>query len=103
MSLFKKKEKKESKFKNAIDKRLDKLDNTIDNVDEDSKEIQNIKELVECKTQMEGKKFELNWNTVISGGFGILGLLMIIVHERDGVFSSKSFSILPISRFFFNK
>lgn len=94
------KKKDKSQFDQPIRDRIDRLNNSIGDADEDAKEIQNIKDLVECKTELEGKKFELNWNTVISGGFGILGLLMVILHERDGVFSSKAISFVPISKFF---
>lgn len=99
MSIFKKSKKKELMDKQIYD-RVEQLDMTIGDVEEDAKEIENIKNLVECKEKLEKPKFELNWNTLISGGFGILGLMMLISHERDGVIASKVGQIVPISKFF---
>lgn len=100
MSIVKKLGKNESELQKQIDKRIEQLDMTIGDTDEDAKEIKNIKDLVECKTELEGHKFELNWNTIISGLFGIFGIALLISHERDGVLSSRVSSIIPVSRFF---
>lgn len=92
------KKKDKSQFDKPIRERIERLSDSIGNPEEDAKEIQNIKDLVQCKTDLEGKKFEWNWNTLISGGIGLLGLAMVIWHERDGVFSSKAISFVPISK-----
>lgn len=100
MSIFKKLGRNKSVLEQQIDKRVEQLDLTIGDTDEDAKEIQNIKDLVECKAELEGHKFELNWNTIISGLFGIFGIALLISHERDGVLSSRVTQVIPVSRFF---
>lgn len=99
MSIFKKLGRK-SMLEEQIDARVEQLSLTISDTDEDAKEIKNIKDLVECKTELEGHKFELNWNTVISGLFGIFGIALLISHERDGVLSSQVSRVIPVSKFF---
>lgn len=99
MSKEKRRTKKDkSQFDKPIRERIERLEGSIGDTEEDAKEIQNIKDLIECKTELEGKKFEFNWNILLSGGIGLLSLLMVIIHERDGVFSSKAISFIPLSK-----
>lgn len=100
MSIFKKFKKEKPNFDEAIKKRVDQLDMTIGDADEDAKEIENIKTLVDCKNEMKGKQPDWSLNPIISGLFGLGGIILLISHERDGVIASKVSSIVPVSKFF---
>lgn len=101
MSFLKKCKKKEV-IDEQIYKRFEHLDNTIGDSEEDAKEIHKLKELVECRDRFEDKPkftFDINLGTIISSGFGLLSILALIAHERDGVIASKISQIIPVSRF----
>lgn len=95
------KKKKEQKpdFDAPIKECLDQLDVTVSDPDEAAKEIDNLKKLVDCKTEFEGKKIDWNLNTLISGGFGLLITILLISHERDGVIASQVSRLVPVSKF----
>ena len=96
---MKKSQRKES-VNEQIYARIEKLDATIGDPEEDAKEIENIKALVECKEKLEKPKFDISWGSVISSVLGFLGIVTLISHERDGVIASKVTQLIPISRFF---
>ena len=98
MSVNKRSEKRKLVDRQIYD-RFEQLDNTIADPEADAKEIENIKDLIECKEKLEKPKFDMNWSTVISSGLGFLGILALIAHERDGVVASKISQIIPVSKF----
>lgn len=93
------KKKKKPDFDRPINDCLEQLDMTISNPEEAAKEIENLKTLVDCKTEFEGKKVEWSLNPIISVAGGLLMTVLLISHERDGVLASRVSSIIPVSKF----
>lgn len=101
MSIFSKffGKKKKPDFDKPINECLEKLDMEGCDSEEASKEIENIKTLVDCKAKFEGEKVDVSLNPIISGGFGLLITILLISHERDGVIASQVSRLIPISKF----
>lgn len=88
---FKKKEK--SDLEKAIDERIKNLKDLKD-AEKDKTLIDNLKELIDAKTEYEGPRHTINPNTVISGVASIAGILLVLHHEKFDVVTSKAWSLI---------
>lgn len=86
---FKKKEKTE--LEKQIDERIKNLDSNND-PDKDKVVIDNLKELIDAKTEYEGSK--INPNTIISAIASIGGIILVLQHEKFDVITSKAWSLI---------
>lgn len=92
---FKRKEQEKSELDKQIDKRIEGLDESYGKTDLDSDRIDNVKELVDIKTQLEGRKEKISPNTVVAGLFSIGSVVAIMVYENRHVFSSAAKNFIP--------
>lgn len=90
---FKKEERTE--LSKAIDVRIENLSVTSGVPEEDKIAIDNLKELIDAKVELEGPKHKVNPNTVISAVGSLLGVALIIGHERLHVITTKAMGFLP--------
>lgn len=88
---FKKKEK--SELENQIDERIKKLDSS-NNPEQDKQRIDNLKELIDAKTEYEGPRHTINPNTIISAVASIGGIVLVLQHEKFDVVTSKAWSLI---------
>lgn len=91
---FWKKGKEESEIDKQIRERLENLD-WMDDVETDKARIDNAKELVDIKTQLEGRKEKINPNTVLAGVFSIGSVVTIIIYENRHVFTTAAKNFIP--------
>ena len=61
-----------------------------DDPEDDALRIQNAKDLVQIKIDLEGPKRTLDPNTIWGGVFSLLGIGTIVVYENRHVFSSAA-------------
>lgn len=58
--------------------------------EDDAVRIQNVKDLVQIKTDLEGPKRTLDPNTIWAGVFSLLGVGTVVVYENRHVFSTAA-------------
>lgn len=92
---FKLKKKEKSELDKQIEKRIEGLEDSFGKTDLDSDRIDNVKELVEIKTQLEGRKEKISPNTVVAGVFSIGSVVAIMVYENRHVFASAAKNFIP--------
>lgn len=86
---FWKRKKEESEIDKQIKERLEKLD-WMDDADVDKARIDNVKELVDIKTQIEGKREKINPNTIIGAVVSLGSVFGIMIYENRHVFTSAA-------------
>lgn len=91
---FWKREKEESEIDEQIRERLEHLD-WMDDVETDKSRIDNVKELVDIKTQLEGRKEQINPNTVLAGVFSVGSVVAIMIYENRHVFTTAAKNFIP--------
>lgn len=74
----------------AIESRASALVMPAETADEDAQEIKNLKDLVEAKEKLEGPKFRINPNTILTGVVSIASVGLILWHERLDVITTKA-------------
>lgn len=92
-----KRKKEKSELDKAIDERIENLDAGSD-PDKDKKSIENVKELVDIKTELEGRKERISPNTVLAGIFSLVSIGGIVVYENRHVFTTAAKSFIPKMR-----
>lgn len=86
---FWKRKKEESKIDEQIRERLEHLD-WMDEAEDDKARIDNVKELVDIKTQLEGKKEKISPNTVVAAVVSLASVFGIMVYENRHVFTTAA-------------
>lgn len=89
-----KRKKEKSELDKAIEERIDNLD-ANSNPEDDEKQIENVKELVRIKTELEGHKERISPNTILTGVFSLVSVGAIMVYENRHVFTSAAKSFIP--------
>lgn len=92
---FKLKKKEKTELDKQIEKRIEDLDSSFGKTDLDSDRIDNVKELVDIKTQMEGRKEKINPNVVLSGVFSVGSVVAIMIYENRHVFTTAAKNFIP--------
>lgn len=87
---FKKKEK--SELEEAIDKRIKNLEDTEDDVEKDEKAVENLKKLIDARSDYESSK--INPNTIISVFGSLLSIGLVLKHEKLEVITSKAWTLI---------
>lgn len=90
-----KKNTEKSELEKAIDERIAHLNETIEDSEKDQTAIDNLKQLVDAKTELEGEKHSINPNVIISAVGSLAGIVLIIKHENLNVITSKALSFVP--------
>ena len=88
-----KKNKEKSALDKAIDERIEKL-KVDDETSKDKEKIENIKELVEVKEQLEGPKRSIDPNTILTVAGSLAGALLILGYERANAITTKAFGLV---------
>lgn len=89
------KKKEKSELDKQIEKRIEGLEDSYGKTDLDNDRINNVKELVEIKTQLEGRKEKISPNTVLAGVFSLGSIVSIIVYENRHVFTTAAKNFIP--------
>lgn len=88
------KKKEKTELEEAIDVRIANLSVSQGEAEEDKKSIDNLKELVSVKTELEGRKHSIDPNTILSVAGSLAGVLLVINHERLNVITSKAMGLI---------
>lgn len=87
-----KKNKEKSELEKQIDERIDNLGDTADDVDKDEKAVENLKKLIDARSEYMGAK--INPNTIISAVASIGGIVLVLKHEKFEVITSKAWTLI---------
>lgn len=87
-----KKNKEKSELEKQIDERIDNLGDTADDVDKDEKAVENLKKLIDARSEYMGTK--INPNTIISAAASIGGIVLVLKHEKFEVITSKAWTLI---------
>ena len=92
---FKLKKQEKSELDKQIEKRIEDLNGSFGKTDLDSDRIDNVKELVDIKTQLEGRKEKINPNTVLAAAASVGSVVAIMIYENRHVFTSAAKNFIP--------
>ena len=87
-----KKNKEKTELEKQIDQRIDNLWNTADDADKDEKAVENLKKLIDARSEYMGTK--INPNTIISAVASIGGIVLVLKHEKFEVITSKAWTLI---------
>ena len=88
---------KKQKEKNALDKAIDMRIEQLQLVDpdDDGEKIRDLENLVQVKEKLEGPKFRINPNTIISALASVGSILLMLNYEKLDVITSKVTGFIP--------
>ena len=92
---FKLKKQEKSELDKQIEKRIEGLNDSLGKTELDSDRIDNVKELVEIKTQLEGRKEKISPNTVVAAVASVGSVVAIMIYENRHVFTSAAKNFIP--------
>ena len=92
---FKLKKQEKSELDEQIEKRIEGLNDSLDKADEDKERIDNVRELVDIKTLLEGRKEKISPNTVIAAVASVGSVVAIMIYENRHVFTSAAKNFIP--------
>lgn len=84
-----------NELKEAIELRISELGEVGEN---DSAKVDDLKKLVEVKEKLEGPRFWIDPNTVITALASIGGILLMLNYEKLDVITSKVLNFIPKPR-----
>lgn len=85
--------------KNALAKAIDERIEQLSIVDEDdSAKVDDLKKLVEVKEKLEGPRFWIDPNTIITALASIGGILLMLNYEKLDVITSRALNFIPKPR-----
>ena len=92
---FKLKKQEKSELDKQIEKRIEGLEKSFGKTDLDSERIDNVKELVDIKTQLEGRREKINPNTVLAAVASVGSVVAIMIYENRHVFTTAAKNFIP--------
>ncbi len=93
MFKFWKKPKEEKPLDKAIELRIDQLQLVDDATDE--ARTKDLERLVQVKEKLEGPKFRIDPNTIITAVASVGGIVLMLNYEKLDVITSKVTSFIP--------
>lgn len=87
--------KEKSKLDEQIEKRIEGLEDSLDETEADAAKIKNVEDLVNIKTQLEGRKEKISPNTVLAGVFSLGSVVAIMIYENRHVFTTAAKNFIP--------
>lgn len=83
--------------KEAFDQEVKHILQQLASMEPESKEykeaVTNLKTLTEARSQKT--KYEVSIDTIVSGTISLLGILLVLNHERLNVITTKSMGFIP--------
>lgn len=88
-------EKNEDELDKQIEKRIKGLEDSYGKTDLDGDRISNIKDLVDIRESLKGRKTRIDPNTVISAAVSVGSIILIIIYENRHVFATAAKNFIP--------